>query len=112
PKVKHAHATWPADAAKGWGEETDIVTWVMVGQVKHGSSGVDAVFFYPCNIWVDDCMALINGRELYGYPKYACDCTMPADGEPATRFTLAATGFQPYSPETQLAMHPLLEVAA
>ena len=86
------------------GEETDIVTWVMVGQVKNGSSGIDDVFFYPCHIWVDDGMALINGRELYGYPKYPCDYTMPQDGQPATRFTLAAKGFHPFSPETQLAM--------
>jgi len=111
-KVQHAHSTWPADAAKGWGEETDIVTWVMVGRVKNGSSGIDDVFFYPCHIWVDDCMALINGRELYGYPKYECAYTMPQDGQPATRFTLAAKGFQPFSPETKLAMHPLLEIAA
>ncbi len=111
-KVQHAHSTWPSDAAKGWGEETDIVTWVIVGQVLNGDSGISRVFFYPCHIWVDDCMALINGRELYGYPKYECDYTMPQAGEPATRFSLAAKGFQPFSPETQLAMHPLVEVNA
>ena len=32
-KVRHAQSTWPADEAKGWGEETDIVTWVMVCRV-------------------------------------------------------------------------------
>ena len=111
-QVRHAHSTWPIDAAKGFGQEIDIVTWVMVGQVLNGESRISDVFFHPCHIWVDDCMALINGRELYGYPKYQCEYTMPAEGEPATRFTLAAKGFQPFSPETPLAVHPLLEVNA
>ena len=111
-QVQHAQSSWPSDAAKGWGEETDIVTWVMVGQVLDGQPGVSRVFFYPCHIWVDDCMALINGRELFGYPKYECEYTMPAEGEAATRFTLAAKGFQPFSPDSRLQMHPLLEVTA
>src|SRR3990167_1570985 len=30
-RVQHANSAWPSDRAKGWGEEIDIVTWVMVG---------------------------------------------------------------------------------
>lgn len=111
-RVQHANSAWPSDRAKGWGEEIDIVTWVMVGQVNRGDSRVSDVYMYPCHIWVDDSMALINGRELFGYPKNHCEYTMPAPGEPATRFALAAKGFQPFSPETRLALHPLLEVSA
>lgn len=111
-QVRHANSTWPADRAKGWGEETDIVTWIMVGQVNAGEQGICDVFMYPCHIWVDDAMALINGRELYGYPKNECRYTMPADGEPPERFALSAKGFQPFSPDTQLALHPLLAVNA
>lgn len=108
----HAFSTWPTDEAKGWGEETDVVTWVLVGQVNAGSRGVDAVFMYPCHIWVDDCMALINGREIYGYTKYMAECTLPPPDAPATRFAVAAKGFEPFSPESRLRMHPLLEVTA
>lgn len=111
-KVHKAFSSWPGDAAKGWGEELDIITWVMVGQVKQGETGISRVFFYPCHIFVDDAMALINGRELFGYPKYLCEYSMPAPGEPARYFSLAAKGFQPFSPESQLKTHPLLEVAA
>ena len=83
-RVQQAHSDWPADRAKGWGEETDIVTWVMVGRVERDATRVSEVFLYPCHIWVDDCMALINGRELFGYPKYQCEYTMPAEGEPGS----------------------------
>jgi uncharacterized protein with NAD-binding domain and iron-sulfur cluster len=111
-KVQRAYSTWPSDNAKGWGEETDIITWVMVGQIKQGETGISRVFFYPCHIWVDDGMAMINGRELFGYPKYLCDYSMPASGEPARYFSLAAKGFQPFSPDSPLTQHPLIEVAA
>jgi len=109
-RVHHANSTDPTDRAKGWGQETDIVTWVLVGQQNAGSTKIDHLFVYPCHIWVDDCMALINGRELYGYPKYLCEYTMPQPGETPRSFTLAAKGFEPFGPDVPMAMHPLLEV--
>ena len=108
--VAHANSQFPADAAKGWGQETDIITWVMVGQVPTGGTEIEHVYFYPMHIWVNDAMALINGRELFGYPKYECTYTMPAAVGDPLAFTLAAKGFQPFAPGTELALHPLLEV--
>ncbi|KPF68233.1 acetoacetate decarboxylase [beta proteobacterium AAP99] len=108
--IAKAHSDFPVDRAKGWGKETDIITWVVVGQVLAGSTEASHVYFYPMHIWVDDCMALINGRELYGYPKYECQYTMPAPGQPVQQLTLAAKGFEPFSPDTQLTFHPLLDV--
>ena len=108
--VQHAYSRDPVDRAKGWGQETDIVTWVMVGQFVPGEHAIRHIYFFPCHIWVNDCMALINGRELYGYPKYECAYSMPSASSEPLAFTLAAKGFQPFSPETELAMHPLLEV--
>lgn len=110
-EISHAHSAYPVDLVKGWGKEVDIVTWVMVGGTKPGD--VFPTFYaYPLHIWVDDCMALINGRELYGYPKYECLYAMPGPGMPPSTFRLAAKGFHPYSPETELGMHPLLDLDA
>ncbi len=111
-KVHKAFSTWPSDKAKGWGEEIDIITWIMVGQIDKGESKISRIFFYPCHIFVDSCMALINGRELFGYPKYQCEYVMPAPGEPARHFSLSAQGFQPFSPDSRLQLHPLIEVNA
>jgi uncharacterized protein with NAD-binding domain and iron-sulfur cluster len=111
-KVHKAYSSWPDDRAKGWGEEVDIITWVMVGQINKGDDRISRIFSYPCHIFVDSCMALINGRELFGYPKYQCEYTMPEPGQPARHFSLAAQGFQPFSPESQLKLHPLIEVDA
>lgn len=110
-EVGQAHSNWPEDRAKGWGREIDIVAWVMLAATKPGHA-LPAFYAYPLHIWVDDCMALIVGREVFGYPKYQCSYAMPVPGGAATGFRLGAKGFQPFAPDTELAMHPLLGVDA
>ncbi|WP_243041944.1 acetoacetate decarboxylase family protein [Dyella sedimenti] len=109
--IQRAYSLWPADRAKGWGSETDIVAWVLVAGVRPGHV-LPSFYAYPLHIWVDDCMALIVGREVFGYPKYLCEYAMPGPEQPSDRFTLAAKGFQPFTADTELAVHPLLEVTA
>ncbi|HET8899368.1 MAG TPA: hypothetical protein VFN09_11415 [Rhodanobacteraceae bacterium] len=110
--VGKAYSTDPVDRAKGWGRETDIVTWALVARFDQGKRVPSGFYACPLHIFVDDCMALINGRELFGYPKYECQYQMPDAGAPASRFALAAKGFQPFSPDSQLTLHPLLEVTS
>jgi uncharacterized protein with NAD-binding domain and iron-sulfur cluster len=109
--VGHAYSQNPMDQAKGWIQETDIITWIMVGQIDP-SGKLERIFFYPFHIFVNDTMALINGRELFGYPKYDCQYTMPEAGTDQTDCTLTVKGFQPFSSTTEIAWHPLLEVNA
>lgn len=93
-QIEKAYSAYPEDRAKGWLQETDIITWVMVGrQDSSDSTQISQVYFQPLHIWVNDAMALINGRELFGYPKYLCEYTMPAVGEPLTRLSLAVKSF-------------------
>ncbi len=110
-RVQHANSEYPSDFNKGWIQETDIITWIMVGQMN-AQNKLDRVFFYPFHIWVNDTMALINGRELFGYPKYDCQYTMPEPGSDPLGCTLNVKAFQPFSSSTEIAWMPLLEVAA
>jgi uncharacterized protein with NAD-binding domain and iron-sulfur cluster len=103
-RVNHADSAAPVDHAKGWITEIDIVTWIMVGAMDEEGE-LAHIYFYPAHIFVDDAMALINGRELFGYPKYLCEYEI---GE--QRCAVSAKGFHPFSPQTKIAMHPLLEV--
>nr|WP_315250090.1 NAD(P)-binding protein [uncultured Duganella sp.] len=105
-QVNHADSAAPVDHAKGWITEIDIVTWIMVGAMDEEGE-LAHIYYYPAHIFVDDAMALINGRELFGYPKYLCEHEV---GE--QRCALSAKGFHPFGPETRIAMHPLLEVNA
>lgn len=113
-RVNHAQSSFPADYNKGWGQEIDIITWIMVGQMDTvgGKEKLARVFSYPFHVWVDVDMAITIGREIFGYPKNGCQYTMPQVGGEPDNFTLASTGWQPFAPETQLAVHPLLEVTA
>jgi uncharacterized protein with NAD-binding domain and iron-sulfur cluster len=109
--VGHAYSQNPVDQAKGWIQETDIITWVMVGQIA-ANGKLERIFFYPFHIFVNDTMALINGRELFGYPKYDCQYTMPGVNSSQTDCSLTVKGFQPFSSSTEIAWQPLLEVNA
>jgi uncharacterized protein with NAD-binding domain and iron-sulfur cluster len=110
-RVCHAQSGFPADYNKGWGKEVDIITWVMIGHLSE-TNRLDRLFYYPMHIWVDVPTAISIGREIFGYPKNMCQYTMPEPGEDPLKFTLCSEGWQPYSPETQLAIHPILEVTA
>jgi len=110
-RVNHADSAVGVDQAKGWITEVDIVTWVMTGAMD-AEGKLDHIYWYPCHIFVDDAMALINGRELFGYPKYLCEYEIPEAGAAPLRCSVSAKGFHPFSPETRIAMHPLMEVNA
>jgi len=110
-RVNHADSAAPVDHAKGWITEIDIVTWIMTGAMDQDGK-LDHIYWYPCHIFVDDAMALINGRELFGYPKYLCEYEIPQAGQPPLRCSVSAKGFKQFSPETRIALHPLLEVHA
>ncbi len=110
-RVGHANSAVPVDRDKGWITEVDIVTWIMVGKMDDEGK-LDHIYWYPCHIFVDDCMALINGRELFGYPKYQCEYEIPELGAEPLRCAVSVKGFQPFSPDTKIAMHPLMEINA
>ncbi|MDC8756393.1 NAD(P)-binding protein [Janthinobacterium fluminis] len=110
-RIGHADSADPADRAKGWLSEGEVITWIMVGAMD-GAGKPAQLYWHPCHIFVDDAMALVNGRELFGYSKYLCDYAMPAAGAEPLRCAVALRGFQPFARETKIARHPLLEVNA
>jgi uncharacterized protein with NAD-binding domain and iron-sulfur cluster len=113
-RVGHAQSGFPADQRKGWGRETDIITWIMVGEMEGSGETrrLRRIFSYPFHVWVDVPMAISIGREIFGYPKNICRYTMPEPGGDPRQFTLASEGWQPFDPQTELATHPLLEITA
>ena len=113
-RVDHAQSSFPADYNKGWGKESDIATWILVGQIEEndGVTKLHRVFLYPFHIWVDVPMAISIGREIFGFPKNIGQFSMPGPGEDPLAFTISSEGWEPYSPETQLGTHPLIEFNA
>lgn len=110
--VEHAQTANPVDKQKGFMKEVDIITWIMVGSMveKDGKEKIDHLYFYPHFVFVDNAMAQINGRELFGYNKFICDYYIPGRDQKPDKFTCSVDALQPFSVDTKLAHHKLMEV--
>lgn len=94
----------------GWMQETDIIVWLPVAKVNKTDQKVTHLYWYPAFIAVNNINALINGRETWGYNKYQCRYEMPSNYKSADYFSMNVETFQPFSPDTQMAWHELLNV--
>jgi uncharacterized protein with NAD-binding domain and iron-sulfur cluster len=111
-RVNKAYSAVEVDRNKGFISEIDIITWIMVGSMKEvgGKLKLDHVYWFPHHVFVDSAMALINGRELFGYPKFLCQYDIPTPDQAPDYFSCKVNAFQPFSPETKIDWHMLMEV--
>ncbi len=98
----------PVYSEQGSMQEIDVIVWLPVAKMVKDK--VDHIYWYPAFICVDNIYALINGRNTWGYNKYMCDPVMPSVGEVPEQFSISLDAFQPFSPQTRMAKHLLLEV--
>jgi hypothetical protein len=83
----------PPFSAWGTMAETDIGFWLLVSDTAIPGS----VYWYPAYLFVDTWMALVGGREVWGFPKALATITAPnglTDG-PVSVSTLAIREFAP-----------------
>lgn len=68
-------STTPPFSGFGTTAETDIGFWLLVADTaNHGT-----LYWYPAYLFVDNWLALIAGREVWGFPKALCTLTETAD---------------------------------
>lgn len=106
--IAQIRSTTPPWSEQGWFQETDVILWLPVARM--GKGRIEHIYWYPGFICVNNPMALINGRETWGFNKYLCDCKMPAIGGEPDYFNTIVTAFQRYSPDTALAPCELFRV--
>lgn len=106
------YSTSPEDINKGWGKEIDTSIWVPVGQYikKNGEEILDRIHWITPYIWVDQPMTVLNGREIFGYPKYMGDFKMPSSPKDADFFSIDVNAFQTYSKDEEAAYHRLFDI--
>jgi hypothetical protein len=95
-------------ADQGWMQETDIIIWLPVA--KKVNNKIDHIYWYPAFICVNNIYALINGINTWGYNKYLCDYVMPERGAEPDFLSISVDAFQPFSGQTEMAKHLLMEV--
>ena len=94
----------------GWMQETDIIVWLPIAQVSKADQKVSHIYWYPAFIAVNNINALVNGRETWGYNKYQCRYEMPTSYKQADYFSISLDTFHPFTPETKMRCHELLNV--
>lgn len=108
--IENIASKTPPFANYGWMQETDIIIWVPVAKLDKTKRILIHLYWYPAFISVNNINALINGRETWGYNKYLCQYEMPKLKSTLLNFSLSLETFQPYSPNTKMAWHKLLEI--
>lgn len=111
-KINKDYSMHPADRAKGWGQEIDTSIWVPVGQYKieNNQKTLLKIHWIMPYIWVDHPMTIINGREIFGYPKYLGRFEMPMSSDNADHFSLDVNAFKTFSPNSEATWGRVLEV--
>lgn len=109
--IQHCYSDYPADYQKGYGPEVDVCFWVPVANVvnKEGKTYVKDVFWYTPYIWVDSPIAMVAGRDIYGYPKTMGQFELPSPEAP-NLFTAKVNSFKTFSPDTEAAWNNILSV--
>ena len=106
--IQNIYSMAPGFSEQGSFQETDVIVWLPVAKMVKGK--IDHVYWYPAFICVNNIYALINGVNIWGFNKYLCDYTMPDIGGEPDEFSITVDAFQPFSTETKMANHLLMEV--
>ena len=109
--IEHCYSTYPTDYAKGYGQEIDVCFWIPVGNIvtHDGKEYLHEIFWYTPFIWVNSPIAMIAGRNIFGYPKTIGEFVLPPDDKPDF-FKASVNSFKTYSPETAAEWNEVLSV--
>ena len=102
-----------AEPVIGWCPEYDFGIWMPVaaGRVKGDVFHPESIAAYTPYIWVDNGVAMLGGRTVYGFAKaIGSSMTMPqSPGDPAN-FHLETQVIETYGPDSEVVTRPLLDV--
>ncbi len=107
--IGRSYSDNPQDFQKGWGQETDVCFWVPVGNIviKNGQEVLDSIHWYTPYIWVNSPIAMVAGRDIYGYPKTIGRFELPEKDHP-DHFSVTVNSFKDQGPDTEAEWNSLL----
>lgn len=103
---------YPQGNPIGYVPELDYGIWLPVfGGKQYGPVFVpERVLTYSPYIWVDNGLALIGGRTVYGFAKEIGDMLFPPDPKHATHFSLRTQVLPHYAPNQKVENKLLIDV--
>jgi hypothetical protein len=88
----------PRDRGYGYTGEIDTVFWILAGAYRDGV--LDRLVFYCPYIWVNSPLALVAGREVYGFPKVIGWANVPSSRDDPGPFWTEGLVIPHHSPAT------------
>ncbi|MFM2078375.1 MAG: hypothetical protein RJA49_2265 [Actinomycetota bacterium] len=89
---------------QGWYPENDLMVWLLTAQVT-GDGSLSIGWYVPL-VWVDHTVAVVEGREGFGYPKNLGTITIPGADATDPTYLTTATVF-PGEPARQVTVEPV-----
>jgi uncharacterized protein with NAD-binding domain and iron-sulfur cluster len=95
----------------GWSAEKELALWIFVGQRKApGSNEIDRAFLFNPFLCLDNPVAMIDGREVYGFNKQKGWIDLPPRDAVAPVFNAAVFGADKKGANVRWERVPLLTV--
>jgi hypothetical protein len=88
-------STDPLDRWLGVCEEQEVAIWVPVVDIHHGRMAWAIPYMF-----VDSGLALVGGRETYGFPKQLGSMTIPRDDKAPDRLSLRSVTLKTHAPDS------------
>ena len=110
--ISKGYSLSPPFSDYGWMSENDVAFWVPVAAVKNicGINFVDHIAWYLPYVWVDNPMAVVIGRESWGFNKQEANLTVPTDFGHNALLAVDALAIPHFNPDNEVQMHQLLSV--
>lgn len=94
---------------KGYTSEIDITIWVLA---QREDDGLFAMRWIPAYLFVDSAPAMVNGREIWGFPKQIGQFNFsPKTPYPGAARTFSSNGYvvSPFGPESPARWAPMFD---
>jgi hypothetical protein len=101
----------PPWSDEGRMDETDIGLWIPVAAYDGNSPIPSDVGWMPAYLLVDNPYAAASGREIWGFPKYVGQASVPADPKSAGPFTASAVVIRKFAPTSRATRETLFDIS-
>jgi uncharacterized protein with NAD-binding domain and iron-sulfur cluster len=100
----------PPFSLEGSMAETDIGFWILVGAYDLGDVIPSSVAWLPAYLFVDNAFTSASGREIWGFPKFVSELSVPAGPRSSGPFEASAVVIKTFAPTAAASLQQLLSM--
>lgn len=109
-KTGSMYPSTPPWSEEGRMDETDMGLWIPVSAHNGDDPIPSGVGWLPAYLLVDNPYAAASGREIWGFPKYVGQASIPADPKSAGPFSASAVVIRKFAPTSRAKAETLFDI--